>query len=181
MPKLRQRLPTAGAVGLFLLSFTSPIAAQAGTARRIDRLLDQPPLDRALWGVLVVDERGREVYSRNADRLFVPASNTKLVVTAAASVLLPSDYRATTSVYGAGPIAAGVLDGDLVAYGRGDPTFSARCYDVDTTAVGVCDSLWAKMDELAEQVAARGIRFVRGAIMGDGSYFGNELVHPDWG
>jgi D-alanyl-D-alanine carboxypeptidase/D-alanyl-D-alanine-endopeptidase (penicillin-binding protein 4) len=180
-PKLRQRLPAAGAVALCLLAVTvASSAAQTGTARRIDRLLDQAPLDRALWGILVADERGREIYSRNADRLFVPASNTKLVVAAAASVLLPPDYRATTSVYGAGPIAEGVLDGDLVVYGRGDPTFSARCYDVDTTAVGVCDSLWTKMDALAGQIAAGGIRHIRGAIVGDGSYFSDDPVHPDW-
>jgi len=181
MPKLRQRLPTAGAVLLCMLVVgPAPLAAQTGTARRIDRILDQAPLDRALWGILVVDERGREIYSRNADRLFVPASNTKLVIAATASVLLPPDYRATTSVYGSGPIADGVLDGDLVVYGRGDPTFSTRCYAVDTTAVGVCDSLWTKLDALATQIAARGIRHVRGAVVADGSYFGDDLVHPDW-
>ena len=181
MRKLRQRLPAAGAVLPCLLAVAAaPVAAQTGAARQIDRLLSRAPLDRALWGVLVVDERGSEIYGRNADRLFVPASNTKLVIAAAASVLLPAEYRATTSVYGSGPIADGVLDGDLVAYGRGDPTFSARCYDVDTTAVGVCDSLWAKMDALAGQVAERGIRHVRGAIVGDGSYFGDEIVHPGW-
>ncbi len=181
MRKLRQRLPAAGAViPVLLAAVAGPAAAQAGVTRQIDRLLSQAPLDRALWGILVVNERGREIYSRNADRLFVPASNTKLVIAAAASVLLPADYRARTSVYGSGPIVDGVLEGDLVAYGRGDPTFSARCYEVDTTAVGACDSLWTKMDAIAEQIAARGIRQVRGAIVGDGSSFGNELVHPAW-
>jgi len=181
MHKLRQLRAAVGAAALLLLAaLPAPSSGQSRAARRVADVIDRPPLDRAVWGILVVDERGREVYSRNADRLFVPASNTKLVVTAAASVLLPPGYRPVTSVYGTGPIVDGVLDGDLVAYGRGDPTFSARCYDVDTTAAGVCDSLWTKMDALAAQVEARGIRHVRGAIVGDGSYFEDPLVHPAW-
>jgi D-alanyl-D-alanine carboxypeptidase/D-alanyl-D-alanine-endopeptidase (penicillin-binding protein 4) len=179
--KLRQLRAAAGAAALLLLAALPPASsAQSRVARHVADLIDRAPLDRAVWGILVVDERGREIFSRNADRLFVPASNTKLVVTAVASVLLPPEYRPVTSLYGAGPIADSVLEGDLVAYGRGDPTFSARCYDVDTTAVGVCDSLWSKMDDLAAQVAARGIRHVRGAVVGDGSFFVDDLVHPGW-
>ena len=48
----------------------------------------------------------------------MPASNTKLVVTAAAAVLLPADYRVTTSLYVNGRVDAGVLHGDLILYGR---------------------------------------------------------------
>jgi D-alanyl-D-alanine carboxypeptidase/D-alanyl-D-alanine-endopeptidase (penicillin-binding protein 4) len=164
---------------LSLLATTS-IEAQGRLGRRIDRLLDSPPFDRATWGVLVVDERGRELYSRNADRFFIPASNVKLVVAAVASVLLPPEHEAVTSVYGSGPINDGILDGDLVVYGRGDPMFSPRCYGSDTLAVGACDSLWTRMDVLARRIAARGIRHVTGAIVGDGSYFDAELVHPGW-
>jgi D-alanyl-D-alanine carboxypeptidase/D-alanyl-D-alanine-endopeptidase (penicillin-binding protein 4) len=127
-----------------------------------------------------VDELGRELYSRNADQLFIPASNTKLVVSAAASTLLPPDFTLATSVYGTGPISDGVLHGDLVVYGRGDPTFSARCYGVDTLAIGACDSLWSKMDALAQGIVARGIHHVAGAIVGDGSHFDRQLVHEAW-
>ncbi len=157
-----------------------PAYAQRGLGRRIERHLDSPGFNRALWGVVVVDERGRTRYSRNADRLFVPASNTKLVVTATAIASLPAESRRTTSVYGTGPVIDGVLKGDLVVFGRGDPSFSARCYGVDTLAIGACDSIWTRMDVLAAQVAARGVRHVTGAIVGDGSYFDSELVHPSW-
>src|SRR5690348_18476654 len=54
--------------------------------RRLAQLVDAPPFDRATWGMYVVDDRGRVLYQRNADRFSVPASNTKLVVTAAAAV-----------------------------------------------------------------------------------------------
>ena len=154
--------------------------AQGQRAESIDRLLEEAPFDRAHWGILVVDENGHELYSRNADQLFIPASNTKLVVSAAASTLLPPDFTAATSVYATGPISNGVLDGDLVIYGRGDPTFSARCYGVDTLAVGACDSLWSKIDALAANIVAQGVHHVTGAIVGDGSYFDAQLVHPAW-
>jgi D-alanyl-D-alanine carboxypeptidase/D-alanyl-D-alanine-endopeptidase (penicillin-binding protein 4) len=158
----------------------APIAAQDGLARRIERHLAKAPLDRGHWGILVVDGSGKVLYTANADRLFVPASNMKLVVVAAGVAMLPLDYRAVTSVYAAGSLVDGVLDGDLVVYGRGDPTFSTRCYGIDTTAAGACDTAGSRMDSLAIQIAARDIRHVRGAIVGDGSYFDGELYHPSW-
>src|SRR6266699_2298909 len=125
------------------LTISSAVAAQTPAARprtaplrgslehRLAELIDAPPFNRATWGLYVVDDRGRVLYQRNADRFSVPASNTKLVVTAAAAVLLPPDYRVTTSLYVNGRVDAGVLRGDLILYGRcdrrlgpgqGDPT-----------------------------------------------------------
>ena len=161
----------------------SQTAARPGRgplARRLDALLDRPPFDRVTWGVSVVDERGRSLYERNADRLFVPASNTKLVVTATATVLLPADYRVRTSVYVNGVLRNGVVDGDLVLYGRGDPTFSERCYGVDTLAPGACDSSFTAIDAIADSIGAHGVRRITGRIVGDGSYFEPQLVHPAW-
>jgi D-alanyl-D-alanine carboxypeptidase/D-alanyl-D-alanine-endopeptidase (penicillin-binding protein 4) len=144
--------------------------------------MDAPPVQRGTWGVVLLDERGSERFGHNADQLFVPASNAKLIVTAVASALLPPEHRARTSVYGSVPVGEdGVLDGDLIVYGRGDPTFSHRCYGTDTTAVGACDSLWQRMDALAAAIEARGVRHVGGAIVGDGSYFEPALYHPSWG
>jgi len=67
--------------------------------RAIDRLLDQPPFDRGTWAVIVCDSSGRVQYERNADRLMVPASTNKLLVSAAAMTLLGPEYRVTTSAY----------------------------------------------------------------------------------
>ena len=148
--------------------------------RRIDALLDQPPFNRVSWGVSVVDDAGRPLYQRNADRLFVPASNTKLVVAAVATALLPPDYRMRTSVYVNGTLRDGVVDGDLVLYGRGDPTWSERCFGIDTLAPGACDSTFTAIDAIAESLIARGVLRVTGRIVGDGSYFETTLVHPGW-
>src|SRR5438477_11987071 len=149
-------------------------------AQRLTTLLDQPPFDRASWGILVQDDGGRILYQRNADRFAVPASNTKLVVTAAAAVLLPADHRARTSAYANGRVQDGVLLGDLVLYGRGDPTWSQRCFGIDTLAPGACDSTFTVVDRLADSIAARGIKRIRGKLIGDGSYFEPTLVHPAW-
>src|ERR1051325_2256959 len=124
------------------LTISSSLAAQSSVTRprtaalrgslehRLAQLIDAPPFDRATRGLYVVRARGRWVSQRNADHSAVPASNTKLVVTAAAAVLLPPDYRVTTSLYVNGRVEAGVLYGDLILYGRGDPTWSERCYSV---------------------------------------------------
>jgi len=177
---------------LVSLTISSSLAAQSSPAkprttplrgsleRRLAQLLDVPPFDRANWGLYVVDDRGRVLYQRNADRFYAPASNTKLIVTAAAAVLLPADYRVTTSLYVNGRVAGGVLSGDLVLYGRGDPTWSARCYSVDTLAPGACDSAFTAIDAIADSIRAHAIRRIRGRLVGDGSYFEPTLIHYAW-
>src|SRR3989475_1162879 len=174
------------------LTISSSVAAQTSAARprtaplrgslehRLAQLIDAPPFSRATWGIYVVDDRGRVLYQRNADRFSVPASNTKLVVTAAAAVLLPPDYRLTTSLYVNGRVDTGVLHGDLILYGRGDPTWSARCYGVDTPAPGVCDSSFTAIDAIADSVRAKGIRRITGKLVRDGSYFEPTLIHYGW-
>jgi D-alanyl-D-alanine carboxypeptidase/D-alanyl-D-alanine-endopeptidase (penicillin-binding protein 4) len=158
---------------------TTPL--RGSLEQRLRTLLDQPPFDRATWNVYVQDDRGRVLFNRNGDRYSVPASNTKLVVAAAASVLLPADYRVRTSIYANGTVSDGVLQGDLVLYGRGDPTWSERCFGIDTLAPGACDSTWTAVDAIADSVRARGIRRVTGRIVGDGSYFEPQTVHGNWG
>jgi D-alanyl-D-alanine carboxypeptidase/D-alanyl-D-alanine-endopeptidase (penicillin-binding protein 4) len=146
-------------------------AAASSLRSRIDAVLARPALSRADWGIEVRDaESGRVLYARGADRLFIPASNLKLVVTTTAAHHLAPDYRYRTSVYGTGPVRAGVLEGDLVLYGRGDPLIGNR-YGRRRTAV------W---EELADSLLARGVRRVSGGVVADDSYFEAEHLRPDW-
>jgi len=145
-------------------------ARRASLTRRLNALLDEPPFDRAIWGVAIADPSGRIVYARNADRLFIPASVAKILVASAAAALLPPDYRYRTSVYAAGLVDGGVVRGDLALYGRGDPTLSGRFYD----------SVSVAFDEMADALRARGIVRVTGDVVGDASYFDSVLVHPTW-
>jgi D-alanyl-D-alanine carboxypeptidase/D-alanyl-D-alanine-endopeptidase (penicillin-binding protein 4) len=175
------RLVLAALSALSALSVVSvPAVAQKDLKRRIEARMDAPPFNRQLWGVAVVDEGGRLLYGRNQDRLFVPASNTKLVVSAVASALLPPDWKVKTSLYG-GPVVNGVLQGDLILYGRGDPTIDRRCYATDSTLAGACDTdPFARLRQLVDTLRAKGVRGITGDVVGDGSYFETTLVHPNW-
>lgn len=170
--------------GLLLLPALHPArlpAQDKKLAKVIDRRLDAAPFDRLLWGAAVLDDQGKVLYARNADRLFVPASNLKLVVSTVAAMLLPPDWSVRTSAYATGPIANGVLRGDLVLYGRGDPTMSRRCYGVDTTRPGACETdPAAPLRRLVDSLKARGVHTIAGDIVGDGSWFEPTLVHRSW-
>ncbi|MGH7525106.1 MAG: D-alanyl-D-alanine carboxypeptidase, partial [Gemmatimonadales bacterium] len=176
---LRLRMTTV-LLALLTAIPSAPAFAQK-LSKRIDARLDAPPFNRQLWGVALVDPSGKLLYGRNERQLFTPASNLKLVVSAVAAALLPPDWTARTSLYGAGPVVNGALLGDLVLYGRGDPTFSRRCYGTDSTRAGVCDTdQFARLRQLADALKAKGVREVHGDLVGDGSYFEPTTVHPGW-
>jgi D-alanyl-D-alanine carboxypeptidase/D-alanyl-D-alanine-endopeptidase (penicillin-binding protein 4) len=161
-------------------SLPVPLSAQSFSPH-LDSRLDTAPFDRQLWGVALVDEKGGLVYGRNQRQLFIPASNTKIVVAAVASALLPPNWTVKTSLYADGPVTGGAVNGDLVLYGRGDPTFGKRCFATDTLREGACEAdSFTRLRELADGLRARGIREIHGDLVGDGSYFGPVLVHPAW-
>ncbi len=175
-PALRVLLLVAAAA----VAGADPAAAQA-LQKRIDTRLAAPPLDRSLFGVVLQGPDGKQLYGRNADRMFIPASNTKLVVSAVAAALLPPEWTVTTSLYANGPVRDGVVEGDLILYGRGDPTMGKRCYAVDTTTAGACDAdPFLRLRELVGQLRTRGVTAVGGDLVGDGSWFDGELVNGDW-
>ena len=136
----------------------------------VSSIIEQPR-DRAHWGIAVVDAAtGDMLASHNADELFVPASNTKLVVAAAAAHYLDADFRYVTTVETDGTIRDGVLHGDLVIRGTGDPTISGR-YEDDMLSI---------MDALADSLSARGIRSIDGGVVADESHWDADYVRPDW-
>lgn len=148
-----------------------PAAGATALTRRIDAVLARPALAGAEWGIEVRDaSTGQVLYQRNASRPLTPASNLKLLVSATAAHHLPADYRFRTTVYGTGPVRDGVLEGDLVLQGRGDPLISGRFGR---------PMAWA-WDALADSLRARGIRRVSGGVVADDSYFESRHVHPDW-
>ena len=102
------------------------VAGRSPTLRAaIDSMADAPEFSNAHWGILIVDpERGDTLYSRNAGKLFMPASNMKILTSATALAQLGPDYRFKTTFAARGSVADGTLDGDLVVIGRGDPSVS---------------------------------------------------------
>ncbi len=138
--------------------------------RRIDALLATPGLERATWGIAVQSiASGEALYSLNPGRLLMPASAMKLVTLAAAADHLGWDHVFETQVLATGESDDGVLDGDLVVVGSGDPSLD----DWD----GKASALFAAW---AERLKARGIHTVGGRIVGDDNAFDDEGLGAGW-
>ncbi len=131
--------------------------------------------------MLVVDaESGETLYEQNADKYFVPASNMKLFTTALALSKLGPDFRFHTTLETSGAISKeGVLAGDLVLVGRGDPNLSNRKfpYELKEEFDGPQEKALA---ELADVLVARGVKEISGDVVGDDSYFPRERYPNGW-
>ncbi|HEY2497530.1 MAG TPA: D-alanyl-D-alanine carboxypeptidase/D-alanyl-D-alanine-endopeptidase [Candidatus Angelobacter sp.] len=156
-------------------------APEKDLAKEISAVLGQPPLDRAHWGIDVVDlQTGKTLFSQNPEQLFLPASNTKLFTTAAALAIAGPDYRFRTTVEAEGKIDAnGRLLGDLVVVGRGDPNISGRIlpYAQKTQRVPPHTQI---LEEMADQVARTGLKIVDGDLIGDDTYYAFERYAEGW-
>lgn len=162
-----------GACAPAVASGPAPVQAnpRAAMAAALDSIFGDTLFAPAQWGVLVRSmEMGQTVYSRNADKLFVPASNMKIVTAAAVLETLGPDYRYRTRVAASGPVRGGVLQGDLVVQGSGDPTISERfAGDVRTVFRAWADSL-----------RAHGVTRITGAVVGDDDRFDDLQFGRGW-
>ena len=155
--------------------------AKKDLAKEVTAVLSQPPLDRAHWGIDIVDlDTGKTLFSQNPSQLFLPASNTKLFTTAAALAIAGPDYRFRTTVEAEGKIDShGRLLGDLVIVGRGDPNISGRTlpYALKTQRVAPHTQI---LEEMADQVAKSGLKMVDGDVIGDDTYYAFERYAEGW-
>ncbi len=137
----------------------------------IDSALADPRFRSARWGVLIVDpERGDTLYSYDAGRVFVPASNQKLLTGAVALDLLGPSYRFATHFAAGGAIVDSVMQGDLIVRGGGDPTVSdAMQRDAMLPLRAMADSLYA-----------RGLRRVAGRLASAGDAFPAPSLGFGW-
>jgi serine-type D-Ala-D-Ala carboxypeptidase/endopeptidase (penicillin-binding protein 4) len=146
----------------------------------IDSLTTQPEFRNAQWGVLIVNPRtGDTLYSKNAGKLFMPASNMKIITSAAGLTLLGPEYRYKTTFLTNGEVRDSLLDGDLLVIGRGDPTISDRMQGLITgdTLRGLATTL---MDALADSLRAHHIRQVGGSIARVGNAFPDSIYGYGW-
>lgn len=148
-----------------------PADAVASVEAEVDAIFSDTVFSHAFWGVLVHSlESGETVYARNAERMFVPASNMKIVTSAAALRLLGAEHRFRTAVVAAGPVAGGVLRGDLVVVGGGDPVISDR-------AAGDVRSVFRAW---ADSLRAHGVTRVTGRVVGVDDVFDDLPLGPGW-
>ena len=178
-------MPRFRPVSLFLLLLLTVAPVLAAPVKplpeRIAAILSSPDLERGFWGIEVVSlVSGKTLYATDPDKLFTPASNTKLFTTAAALALIGPDYKFRTSVETIGTLDRyGRLNGDLILVGRGDPNLSGRelPYDLRTQRN---DHPIQVLETLADALMQKGVKYVDGDIVADDSYFAFERYGEGW-
>ncbi len=176
------------------------VAAAQGTSgeelrRRVVAIVAEPEVSRAHWGLMVAGMDGAPIVSVNEGQFFQPASNLKLLTTAAAMALLGPERTSATTVVGRGVFAgeprAVTLRGDLVLVGGGDANFSGRelPYVAPVNRAKRAGALPTQpvepdplryLEAMADEVAATGLRSVSGDVVGDDTLFPSEPYPQDW-
>jgi D-alanyl-D-alanine carboxypeptidase/D-alanyl-D-alanine-endopeptidase (penicillin-binding protein 4) len=150
--------------GLAAQDLSAALASEDLLVTRLDRIVSDPALIRAHVGLAVqVAETGDVLYENEAEKRFVPASNTKIVTAAVALDALPTGFRWTTRFVADGPIRDGALQGDLWIIGGGDPVLS-RSDVAGWTAI----------------LKKAGIKQINGDIIGDDRVFEDGQWGDGW-
>lgn len=179
--KLRYLLTT------IVLTFSSLNASEKALPEEMQKIMHQPKYDHSIWGVYVKDiQTGEILFDLNSEKLFSPASTTKLFSVAALLHAFGDDYRFKTPVFSAGKIENGVLQGNLILVAQGDLTFGGRESNPDKISYTKLDHINANevpgvvltkedplhgLKELAKQVYQKGIKEIHGDVMIDDSLF----------
>ncbi len=139
---------------------------------RMDELFNDPSLNNALWGVAVKSmSKGDYLYQKNVNLLMMPASNLKLITTAAALELLGSNYRIKTEFYTTGKTDGSILRGDLIVKGFGDPAISGRFTN---------DKILKYMEDWADSLSSKGFDEIAGNILGVDDVFDESGLGEGW-
>jgi D-alanyl-D-alanine carboxypeptidase/D-alanyl-D-alanine-endopeptidase (penicillin-binding protein 4) len=180
----RLKTPARAAAILFaVLGLAGAAKAQGSLASRIQKVMDRPEFARANFGIEFLDlASGKVVYSHAANKLFVPASTTKLLTEGTLLAKLGADYRFHTKIYRTGPLdKKGRLKGDLILVASGDPNLSNRIRPDATLAFededhsyggpAVSGDPLAVVKELAKAVHDKGVKKIDGRVLVDASLF----------
>ena len=137
-----------------------PTAARAIDAPTLQtKLRNESALLGPAAGIYVRDlDTGRTLFQRKPDLRLMPASNTKLLTTASALLRLGPEATMRTSVLATAQPIDGVIRGDIVLVGGGDPYLTE-----------------SQIDELAAQIVALGVRSIHGRVLADGGMLDTRI------
>src|SRR6266850_3862033 len=173
-------------VSLFLSCLPASLAraqSESSLSQRIQKVISRPEFAHANFGIEFYSlDTGKVIYALNADKLFVPASTTKILTEGTLLAKLGADYRFHTRVYRTGSIDKhGTLKGHLILVASGDPNLSNRIQPDGTLAFVDEDHSYEGpalpgdpllvINRLAKDVAASGIRKIEGQVLIDTSLF----------
>jgi len=139
----------------------------------LDYVFNDPAFSEAHWGVVIQSlKNGEYLYVKNSHKNFIPASNMKLFTTAVALAKFGPEHRFKTKFYINGQVDEnGVLQGDLIVMGTGDPTITGRNNRGENAR---------PLEMWADSLIARNIRAIQGNIIGDDDYFEDETRGEGW-
>lgn len=169
-------------VSLAFLLLCSSAAAQ-GLCDRLRTLTQDPTVAAAHWGISVTHLDGTRVCGIDEAQLFRPASNNKIFTTAAAIALLGPDKQFETAVIGRLDPATGVVTGDLTLVGGGDANLDSNdlpYLPASQRPKTPVPFAFNDLDDLATQLAAKGVKSITGDVIGDDSLFPYEPYPPSW-
>lgn len=159
----KQARLTAGSALLLMLTVMLPVQA-AVPANTLRQSLQQPGLSGPHTGVLIVSGRtGETILSQNADTPLMPASNMKILTSAAALSLLKPEFRFKTHLLTDGRINGETLQGNIYLKGFGDPVLSDE-----------------RLTELMQELRFLGVRTVTGNLIADDTFYDAERVGRGW-
>jgi len=148
-----------------LISVHASAEANTSTIQRLDQSVKKivnEKMAKAEVSIAIRDEYGKVIYDFNGNRQQKPASNMKLLTSAAALTELGENYRFSTNIYTTGNVKNGILHGDLYIQGTGDPTLTVE-----------------DLEQFASFFADQGIKKIDGRIIGDDFWFDQDLLTPD--
>lgn len=132
--------------------------------KKIYELIKQSEFPKARWGIIAVSLKDNRILcEKSGQKLFTPASIQKLLTSIVSLDKLDGEFRWKTSVYAKSEITAGTLNGDLILYGQGSPDFDEN-----------------QLNQLVEQLKQKGLRTIKGDIIGDESYFKGDKLGDGW-
>lgn len=172
---LRFSLLTVFLIALSLAFFNCVFygnAQQEATLKeKINNLIEQSSLKDSFWSISIRDEDNKLIYDLNSSKLVTPASNLKVLSSAAVLDELGSDFRFTTKIYAKGQNVDGNWNGDIYFVGSGDPSINGKAYGGERFYV---------FKDLVKQLKAAGIKSIKGDLIANDGFFDRKFLPDGW-